>query len=642
MITRIKPRQRIDVLKNDERSRSGLWGRWVYFGLLLVFVSGLLNYVAGSMIFLRADGIVLRPQIVVAAPYDAHVKEITARAGERVEAGARLARLESVEMTRSLSELQSQNAALRARIAQREGRLSVVEQVLPLARSLERDATDYLQRLQALASRGNSSLARLQETTVANYAASERSTTLVAELSALKGEVAENKETLAKAEEAYERLQATYNNGEIYAPASGTVGAAVAAAGEVLVTGKMLLEIFSGAPYVLAYLPDDYLFNVRQGQIVQVSSGSLTVMAVVDEILPVADSLPSEFRNAFRARQRSQLVRIGLPESTGFVLQQKVRVTSCYLESCESVYGVLAPYALAAARRLVANFRAARDYVSARRGQSYDLEGARAELEGGGPSGWVGLRQSAETERERSKSSHDPIETTIQGDAVHAPDQRRGYGGIDRFAGASFRFAGANFKAVERRAEDQEQSSAASNVNDDLHMSQIAGEPATTSPAAESGEEISPPIAVPVQQEAEPAAVPKPRSGEADYCGQITGLAQKVRIGFLPGSSNLDRAGREAIEQMAKMIKRCPSARIRVVGHTDAGGALDRNVRLSERRARSVADYLARAGVEPSKLTAVGYGASRPAAPNNTDNNRARNRRVEFVVTRPSKLGQLR
>jgi len=71
---------------------------------------------------------------------------------------------------------------------------------------------------------------------------------------------------------------------------------------------------------------------------------------------------------------------------------------------------------------------------------------------------------------------------------------------------------------------------------------------------------------------------------------------------------------------------------IEIEGHTDAEGADERNQPLSERRAQSVVDFLIKAGVPTERMKAVGYGSSRPVAPNDTSANRARNRRIEFTV----------
>jgi len=73
-------------------------------------------------------------------------------------------------------------------------------------------------------------------------------------------------------------------------------------------------------------------------------------------------------------------------------------------------------------------------------------------------------------------------------------------------------------------------------------------------------------------------------------------------------------------------------ARVRIEGHADATGPEAYNQGLSERRAKSVRDYLISHGVEASRLTSVGYGESRPISSNDTREGRALNRRVELQV----------
>ena len=86
------------------------------------------------------------------------------------------------------------------------------------------------------------------------------------------------------------------------------------------------------------------------------------------------------------------------------------------------------------------------------------------------------------------------------------------------------------------------------------------------------------------------------------------------------------------LRELAEIAKECPAFRIEIEGHTDSEGTDERNQRLSDRRAKAVADFLTRAGVEASRLSTVGYGASRPIADNDTEDGRARNRRIEFIV----------
>jgi OOP family OmpA-OmpF porin len=77
---------------------------------------------------------------------------------------------------------------------------------------------------------------------------------------------------------------------------------------------------------------------------------------------------------------------------------------------------------------------------------------------------------------------------------------------------------------------------------------------------------------------------------------------------------------------------RCTTSTIEIAGHTDAEGEEAANMALSERRAQAVADYLARAGLPSSRFIAVGYGSTQPVASNETDEGKAQNRRIEFVV----------
>lgn len=70
-----------------------------------------------------------------------------------------------------------------------------------------------------------------------------------------------------------------------------------------------------------------------------------------------------------------------------------------------------------------------------------------------------------------------------------------------------------------------------------------------------------------------------------------------------------------------------------VHGHTDSTGSAAHNQQLSERRALSVANYLSSQGVDSRRFEILGFGASRPVAPNNTDAGRAANRRVEIAIS---------
>lgn len=86
------------------------------------------------------------------------------------------------------------------------------------------------------------------------------------------------------------------------------------------------------------------------------------------------------------------------------------------------------------------------------------------------------------------------------------------------------------------------------------------------------------------------------------------------------------------LDLAAETLSSNPGVAVGVVGHTDSRGADAYNQGLSERRARSVRDYLTRKGVSSSRMTTAGRGESQPTATNDTDAGRAENRRVELNV----------
>ena len=112
----------------------------------------------------------------------------------------------------------------------------------------------------------------------------------------------------------------------------------------------------------------------------------------------------------------------------------------------------------------------------------------------------------------------------------------------------------------------------------------------------------------------------------------LRAAAKDGSINFQRASAELEQVSFATLKKLADIAKTCPDAVIEIAGHTDAEGEPARNQRLSERRARSVADYLVKAGVPDARLAAVGLGDTQPIAPNATPEDRAKNRRIEFNV----------
>lgn len=107
------------------------------------------------------------------------------------------------------------------------------------------------------------------------------------------------------------------------------------------------------------------------------------------------------------------------------------------------------------------------------------------------------------------------------------------------------------------------------------------------------------------------------------------------QIGFATGSDEILPNSEPLLLEVADALIRNPDLElVEIQGHTDNRGSAAVNMKLSERRAESVRQWLIRHGVGPARLIAEGYGSTRPIAPNITAYNRARNRRVQFNIVR--------
>lgn len=101
------------------------------------------------------------------------------------------------------------------------------------------------------------------------------------------------------------------------------------------------------------------------------------------------------------------------------------------------------------------------------------------------------------------------------------------------------------------------------------------------------------------------------------------------RINFDFGSDGINDESKRTLDKIVVALKADPDWRVAIEGHTDAQGMPDYNRALSERRAQAVKAYLQSAGIAPGRLSTVGFGASRPVAPNDALGN-VLNRRVDF------------
>ena len=101
---------------------------------------------------------------------------------------------------------------------------------------------------------------------------------------------------------------------------------------------------------------------------------------------------------------------------------------------------------------------------------------------------------------------------------------------------------------------------------------------------------------------------------------------------FESGRYDLAEKSRTELDRLSTFLQANPSVNIEIAGHTDDKGDAAANLTLSQKRAQAVVAYLTKAGINPVRIKAVGYGKARPVAPNTTEENRRLNRRIEWRV----------
>ena len=137
------------------------------------------------------------------------------------------------------------------------------------------------------------------------------------------------------------------------------------------------------------------------------------------------------------------------------------------------------------------------------------------------------------------------------------------------------------------------------------------------------------------------ATLPEETTIETINEGEALRVTFDSGILFATNSSTLSDASRSALRKLAESLNQNPDTDIKIVGHTDNTGNVDYNQTLSEKRAKSVFDYLmVDQGVSSKRMEFEGKGIHEPIADNSTVEGRALNRRVEIIILPSEKMIQ--
>ena len=118
--------------------------------------------------------------------------------------------------------------------------------------------------------------------------------------------------------------------------------------------------------------------------------------------------------------------------------------------------------------------------------------------------------------------------------------------------------------------------------------------------------------------------------------GIVVELNSQILFGF--DQADLSADAKASLDQLVTILNEYPDTNIELQGHTDSKGSVSYNQGLSERRAATVSNHLSGKGINVSRLTIKGLGETAPKYDNETEEGRAQNRRVEFLITANEKM----
>lgn len=313
----------------------------------LLIVGGLVvaDIVGGTTLFFRADGIVTRERVAISSPYEnTRIRELFVRPGDHVEAGQKIAAVESGAVSRSIADMSVEAARLRGKLAEIDAREAAVGVLLPEAESTVKQFKSFLDRVSGSSVAGFVTDKNVTDIVAAHFTAKEKLAGLQAEKQALEKERAPYLAALADVMSSYNGLQQSYGGGVLTTPVSGYVGTRVGVVGEVLnASSPTVADVYTGTSYILAYVHDGYLVGVEPGQQVKVELRSRSAMGVVTDLLPVTAPIPPEFQMPARPRLRGQLMRVSIPDAADFPIGEQVKLSVCHFNGCEDLMDKFRP-----------------------------------------------------------------------------------------------------------------------------------------------------------------------------------------------------------------------------------------------------------------------------------------------------------
>jgi multidrug resistance efflux pump len=307
---KLSKRPRFDTLQNEIRRRGNSWDRLIYLGLVGAFLVWMFDLFIGDHVYLRADGLVLRDRVVLATQFTAQVEALEVVEGGEVKQGQIVAQLRSKEAEETLAKLSSEIAIVAARRTQFRVRQKVISAVRTTAEHSFQTARVNRVKTEELIDANLISNKRVSELIESEFKTKLLLAEMEAEAIGIELDLPQLDAAISEAMQAREQLKKNYNDGRIDARVDGIVGSLPISKGSVARMGEPLMDIFTGDPYVLAYVPEGALYELQPGDPVHINIGLKTYLGEINRMFPVTSQLPKEFQDTVRPPPRARVIRI--------------------------------------------------------------------------------------------------------------------------------------------------------------------------------------------------------------------------------------------------------------------------------------------------------------------------------------------
>lgn len=309
----IAPKKAIYRLPPDVRREPLQVGKIIYLTAITAIILVLFHMAFGHLYLLRGKAFVYAPSRTVALEFDARIVRVRAGEGERVAPGELLLTYDSLAVRRDLVEFATRISELEERLGQARIERARLEATIAAARSYSMLTSEVEEAVSGLLGRGLAANSRLSTEAHRNFEARRDLLAFIAERDQLEKEIARLGESLRTTRGYLADLVGRFNSGEVRTVDGGIVANLAVLPGAVVGKGQELLRVFSGAPFVLAYMEDSSYIPYRPGDPVLVKfPGASTRLGRVAKRMWVADRLPEEFQPQFKPTDREYLVYIEL------------------------------------------------------------------------------------------------------------------------------------------------------------------------------------------------------------------------------------------------------------------------------------------------------------------------------------------